>query len=127
MKKALAALAAVAVAVLAVSGMPAHVLADEQTSNVTVENHSDWEMHHFYVSPTKQDKWGPDQLGEETISKGKSFKLTGIPCGTYDAKLVDEDGDACVITGAKLCGAEYTWKITNDLVQSCAAAGGTEE
>jgi hypothetical protein len=84
-------------------------------------------MQHFYVSPTKTDKWGDDQLGEDTISKGEKFKLTGIPCGTYDVKLVDEDGDACVIAGQKLCGAEYTWKVTNELVAACAAAAEAEE
>ena len=126
MKKALAALAAVAVAVLAVTVAPTMVLADQE-ANVTVTNQSDWVMHHFYVSATKQDKWGPDQLGDETISKGGSFKLTGIPCGTYDVKLVDEDGDSCIITGQKLCGGDYTWKVTNELVQACAAAGEDDE
>jgi hypothetical protein len=124
MKRSFAAL--VAVVSLMLFAAPAPAVA-EKAADVTVENHSEWQLHHFFVSPTKTDKWGQDWLGKDTISKGEKFKLTGIPCGKYDLKLVDEDGDACVIAGQEFCGDSYTWKITDEVIVSCAAAGDEDE
>jgi hypothetical protein len=72
-------------------------------ANVTIKNKSKWEIHHLFLSPTTKSKWGPDQLGDDIISaEGGTFMLTNIPCDRYDVKLLDEDGDECVVEDVDL-------------------------
>lgn len=101
-----------------------------ETSNVKVINHSDWEIHELYMSPVDQDKWGPDQLRDNIIATGATFELRGVPCDTFDVKLVDEDGDECVVGGVDICGEDQGWVISSDDLLDCQAKtddGGDEE
>jgi hypothetical protein len=100
------------------------VLAQKRAS-VTVTNTSDWELHHFFLSSVEDDAWGPDQLGEEVIGTGESFTLKNIPCDSYDVKLVDEDGDECVVENVDICGSDEGWKITNKILLACEASEKT--
>jgi hypothetical protein len=95
----------------------------DKTSNLTIYNKTDWAVHHLYVSPAGQSQWGADQLGEVTIEPGSSFKLNDIPCDTYDIKVVDEDGDECVIPGEELCGHAATWNLTRESLLNCEGYG----
>ncbi len=88
-------------------------------ATITVSNESRWEIHHLYLSSTDDQYWGPDQLGEDIIRPGHTFKLTDIPCNKYDVKVVDEDGDACVINSIKMCGDAQVWHLTNEELLSC--------
>lgn len=96
------------------------VVAAQKRVSVTIVNRSDWEIHELYLSPTDEDKWGADQLGNATIpARSGRFRLTGIPVGDYDIKIVDEDADECVVEGVEI-GAEGSeeWVITSkDLLQ----------
>ncbi|HET7435089.1 MAG TPA: hypothetical protein VFN10_10310 [Thermoanaerobaculia bacterium] len=87
-------------------------------ARVKIINQSKWEIHHIYLSSTDNDEWGPDQLGEDILEKGHSLTLTGIVCGDYDIKVVDEDGDECVIEDVTLCDKHW-WKITDDNLLKC--------
>lgn len=91
---------------------------------VTFENKSDWAIGQLYLSPTKTDQWGPDQLGEDIINTGESFKLHGIPVGKYDLKIIDEDDDSCIVSGVKIAANESVI-LTNEMLVGCQAA--TEE
>jgi hypothetical protein len=86
---------------------------------VKITNKSDWEIHHFFLSPSETDAWGPDQLGEEVIGTGESFMLKTIPCDIYDVRLVDEDGDECVVEAVDICGSDEGWVITNQELLAC--------
>ena len=66
-----------------------------------------------------------DQLDEDVIESGGQFTLHGIPCDKYDVRVVDEDGDACVIEKVPLCGASDEWTITDEDLLGCQVA--TEE
>jgi hypothetical protein len=91
----------------------------KRNANVTVKNTSDWSLHHFFLSPSEEDEWGPDQLGDEVIKTGGSFTLTSIPCDKYDVKLVDEDGDECVVEAVDLCASHDQWVVDNDDLLAC--------
>lgn len=118
-------------AVLAVAGVLTCVClvgfsvpAEAGKVNVTIKNKSDWEIHHFFLSPTEQEKWGPDQLGDEVIeANGGSFLLHSIPCAAYDVKLVDEDGDECEVADVDICSNNQSWTITNDALLECEGEG----
>lgn len=104
-------------ALVVASGTPAG--AAGKNSDVTVKNKSKWDIHQFFLSPSGEDEWGPDQLGDEVIETGGSFLLHSIPCDEYDVKLVDEDEDECVVEAVDLCASSQVWTITNDDLLEC--------
>jgi hypothetical protein len=88
-------------------------------ASVKVINQSRWDIHHLYLSPTRSDDWGPDQLGDDTIDAGTTFTLHSIRCNRYDIKVVDEDGDECVVENVSLCNDNSFWKLTNKALLAC--------
>ncbi len=114
----------VAPALLA-AALPAAAFAAK--ANVKITNRSDWDIHHFYLSSVDEEKWGPDQLGDEVIASGDSFTLQGVPCDEYDIKLIDEDGDECVIGGVDICGQHQSWTITSKDLLQCEDATADDD
>jgi len=88
-------------------------------ATVKIINQSKWEIHHVYLSSSGDDEWGPDQLEDEILAKGDSLTLTDIACDLYDVKVVDEDGDECVIEEVDLCNDHSYWKITDKQLLAC--------
>ena len=109
MKKALAALVFLAFA------LPAFA----ERATVKVINQSKWEIHHLFLSSSSDEEWGPDQLEDEILGKGDQITLTKIPCDEYDIKVVDEDGDECIIEAVSLCKDNSYWKITDKDLLEC--------
>ena len=100
-------------------------VAAAQTSTVSLTNESSWTITEMYLSAVDVQEWGSDQLGEHVIEPNSSYELTDVPCDVYDVRLVDEDGDVCVVGGVKLCGKDSAWKIGDDDLLNCQAE--TEE
>ncbi|MBI2397748.1 MAG: hypothetical protein HYV17_08115 [Xanthomonadales bacterium] len=98
------------------------VHAGKYDSVVKIVNKSLWDIHHLYLSSVDDEEWGPDQLGDEVIGSGESFQLRGIPCDDYDVKIVDEDGDSCVVGGVSMCADNDAWVITDEDLLTCQAA-----
>jgi hypothetical protein len=115
----------IATALIAVAVLPIAALA--AGANVTIKNKSEWAIQNFFLSPIEQEKWGADQLGDEVIGTGEQFTLTGVPCDAYDVKLVDEDGDECVVTEVDICAQNQGWVITNDDLLDCQAESDDDE
>jgi hypothetical protein len=111
------ALLLVAVLCLSVGALPAS--AKGAKSTIKVINQSKWEIHHLYLSPSRSNHWGEDLLGEDILEKGDQITLTDIACDHYDIKVVDEDGDECVIENESLCGDKAFWKITDKELLAC--------
>ena len=117
MKKSLLwAVIAVVVAGIVVVATPASA---GKRATVTVVNHTDWDIHQLFLSPTDDEHWGPDQLGNQVLASGGSFSLQAVPCDGYDVKLIDEDGDECVVEAVDICGGHEEWTITNDDLLDC--------
>jgi len=109
---------------LTMLALPLASQAQPQKAVFMVVNRSDWDIHGLFLSPTHKDTWGPDQLGDEVIKHdGGSYTLHGIPCGHYDIKVVDEDGDACVIEDVTMCKDHTHWDITNKELANCEGWG----
>lgn len=92
-------------------------------ASVKIVNKSQWAIHHLYLSPTDETEWGPDQLRDATVDSGEAFTLTDIACSDYDVKLVDEDGDECVIEDVDLCGGKEVWQVTSAALLACQGFG----
>jgi hypothetical protein len=85
----------------------------------TIENSSAWDIHRVYISPCGNQYWGQDRLGERAIMRtGDEYVLRNVGGGCYDVKLVDEDGDTCVINNVRINGNE-SWEITNQNLLRC--------
>jgi hypothetical protein len=123
MKKVSVTLAGVVLATIAALALPTTVAAASDNSVIHIKNKSDWEIHHLFLSPSDQDHWGPDQLGDKVIGVGGSFELHKVPCNTWDVKLIDEDGDECVINDVDICASKEGWVITNDELLDCESDG----
>jgi hypothetical protein len=90
-------------------------------SQVTFRNDTKMDINDLYLSRTSSNDWGKEQLGKHTVRSGDSFTLSQIPCGNYDVKLVDEDGDQCDISAVSLCAESHTWAIKDKDLMKCQA------
>jgi len=114
-------------ACLVVAALAAAAPAAARNASVTIKNKSHWEIHQLYLSASDEDAWGPDQLGRHTIAaRGGSYTLTDIPCDKYDVRIIDEDGDECVVTRVPLC-ADHEWVVKDDDLLSCQAESDDSE
>lgn len=89
---------------------------------VAITNNSSWDLHNLYISSVDDQEWGPDQLGDAVIASGESFTLNNIPCDAYDVRVVDEDGDECVVNAVALCADKDAWVIDDTDLLACQAA-----
>lgn len=118
------AIAAAVMFALVMLALPFASQAQPQKAVFMIVNNSDWDIHGLFLSPTHKDTWGTDQLGDEVIKHGGgSYTLHSIPCGHYDIKVVDEDGDACVIEDVIMCKDHTHWEITNKELANCEGWG----
>lgn len=90
-----------------------------ETSTVSLHNESSWVITELYLSAVDVQEWGPDQLGDKVIGSGEQYRLSDVPCDVYDVRLVDEDGDVCIVGGVKMCGADSAWTIGDDDLLNC--------
>lgn len=90
-------------------------------STIVIKNKSGWDLYEIYFAPASQDTWGEDHLGDEILEQGDSLTLTGVGKGRWDIRLVDEDGDECVLSDVHITASE-TWTVTEDQLLGCQAA-----
>ena len=89
---------------------------DLQINNVTGKN-----VHQLFLSPVSRNNWGPDQIAvnhNKIIGARSSYLLSGIADGTYDIKLVLEDGSVCVARKIDFEG-NTEWTIDSRLMENC--------
>jgi hypothetical protein len=90
--------------------------------DLIVDNKSKYDIHELYVSKSKASEWGPDQLRKDTIEAGTKFTLRNIAEGTYDLKVVDEDGTECTVENAEFDESKE-WTITSRMLERCDKFG----
>ena len=106
---------------LALAAPPPALAAAGDETTVAVVNDSSREIHHLYVSPTRETRWGADQLRDEVLSPGERLALSGLQCDAYDVKVVDGEGAACILQAVELCGEESGWRLTDEDLGSCGS------
>ena len=94
-------------------------------ATVTLVNLSGFDIYNLYLSPSNDENWGPDQLGEWVLEDGQQYTLK-MQCGTYDVQLIDEDGDTCTLNELYMCGSEEAVINPEDLLD-CQFATELEE
>ena len=85
--------------------------ASSETITLTIINDlGSYTIHYVYVSPSGSNSWGSDRLGAgKVLDPGESGTLE-LSRGTYDIKIVDEDGDEYFRWDLKL-NNDYTWRV----------------
>jgi hypothetical protein len=63
----------------------------------TVDNQTSLQIFRLFVSPCGNDMWGPNLLASGILEPGKSHVVQNLTGTCHEAKLVDEDGDVCVV------------------------------
>ena len=59
----------------------------------------------FNLAPAGTTKWGPNQCKNDkdgTVDTDERLRITGVPGGTYDAKLTDVSGRICIVRNIKV-------------------------
>lgn len=93
-------------------------------STVTITNGTGgYDIYNVFISPSDSDEWGEDWLGSEIMYDGDSWEFD-VRNGTYDFRLVDEDGDEYILYGVPITG-DYSWYVTLDDLGEYSYSGDT--
>lgn len=94
-------------------------LSAREQGSVVVINESSFAIVQLFISPRERFLWGEDRLGWDILESGGRVRIRDVPCGQYDVRLVDEDGDACVVYGVPICGKRTEWVIRDADLLAC--------
>ena len=103
-------------------------LANPMTAQTTINisNNCMWDIYHIYISSADDSDWGDDLLGDtDILETGESVRYTFLSSGSYDMKVIDEDGDECIMWGVYLQGNE-SWNITDESHLECIGTDDDE-
>ena len=74
-------------------------------------NNTDQTIKELYVSPSKDDEWGDDILGDDVLPSGQTvtIRFDRYSSGKcyYDIKVVTSSGDEGVLNDTNLCEISY--------------------
>lgn len=93
-------------------------------STLTIHNDSSYALYEINLSPVDSRTWGPDLLAGDTLFPGETIEIFDIDCNDYDVRLVDEDGDDCVIEDVGLCFDDEVWSIDDLQLAICTLFTG---
>jgi hypothetical protein len=92
-----------AVLALLAGAMPAAA----QTVEFTVINNSSYDLHYFYTTPSNEDYWGEDLLGDSGILESGYQATATIGDGSdqclYDFKFVMDNGAELIEPAIDIC------------------------
>lgn len=110
------AVAAAALSSTAINPLP---LAAQTTTRVRIDNNSDYAIYEVFLSPVSSPDWGFDLLDiDQVLAPNYQATLPPKHVGYYDLKLVDEDGDACVVSNVYVTPTT-DWSINNSWLLGC--------
>jgi hypothetical protein len=72
-------------------------LAAQSLPSIRITNDTGYDVYYVYISPSNDDEWGDDFLGDDILLNGHSVDISlNYPLNsvdTYDIYVEDEDGD----------------------------------
>ncbi len=87
--------------------------AHRNDTKVKIVNKSDLNIDHIYFSSPDKNTWDEDDiLGDDEVLQPNESVVVLVECGTWDVKLVLEDGGTCLGYDEHICNNEV-WEITN--------------
>ena len=88
---------------------------------ITLVNQSAWTLYEVYMTSSDYEYWGDDLLetsGEVVLINGESVNIEVPSPGLWDLKIVDEDGDECIVTEIPIVADEYV-ELTSAMLLGC--------
>ena len=82
-----------------------------------VQNQSEFAITEIHVTSVGSTTWGPNLISGAILAPGNSLTVA-VACDQYDALLIDEAGEQCIIHSVDLCFSKADWIIRND---TCSA------
>ncbi len=82
------------------------------SSNVPVKITNDlgaWNIEEIYIDPS-DSPWGENRISS-ILEPGEDVTIR-VPGGTYDIRLVDEDGDTYTVWQVEVGTSGYDWAVT---------------
>ena len=92
-------------------------VAAQSSQSVRIENNTGYDIYQVRLSSTSNPYWGGDRLGRDVLGDGEYFTINA-PNGSYDLKLVDEDGDICVVHNIAIY-SNQNWNLTQTWLLRC--------
>lgn len=92
------------------------------TSELTIENASNFDIYEVYLAPVGSNNWGRELLGNVILRPDDLLTIYDIECGVYDAMVVDEFNNECVLPELDLCANDAYWLITDFTLSVCPFA-----
>jgi hypothetical protein len=104
------ALAALALAVTSsVASSVACSVASAQTRPTRFWNLTRHTISELYLAPAGTTTWGPNQCKNDkdgTVDSDERLRITGVASGSFDVKLTDTSGRACLVRNVKVEAGE---------------------
>ncbi len=94
----------IAAALLATLGA-APAFAQGCDTRFDIVNRSSQVVEELYFSSSRQNDWGPDQLGNDVLAIGASMRYTAANPGAYDFKVVWVGGRSAELRQIDICRA----------------------
>jgi hypothetical protein len=88
-------------------------------STLTIENESSYAFAEINLSPEDSTNWGSDLLGADILEPGELLEVSGVACDVYDIRIVDDEGDECVLASVDLCLDNAVWSIDDAELAAC--------
>lgn len=75
------------------------------------------------MSSSASRDWGNDLLGNQILGSNQQFAVSMAP-GSWDVRLIDEDGDECIVLGVDVGQGTDSWEITDNDLLDCQSETG---
>lgn len=76
-----------------------------------------------FLAPTGSKHWGANQTANDpdgSVSADERLKLTNVPAGRLDVRLIDKSGRTCIVKGVEVTtGRRYAFSIGDDELAHC--------
>jgi hypothetical protein len=103
----------VSIALMMALRFPEHTVTKKNETKIKIVNKSNLDIDHIYFSPPDKNTWDEDDvLGDDEVLEPNEAITVLVECGTWDVKLILEDGGTCLGYDEHICGHEV-WEITN--------------
>jgi hypothetical protein len=95
------------------------IIADDD-NEIEIINVSRWDIFELYLTEDGLESPFDEQLRGLPLLSGQSIVLGGIPCGTYDVIVYDEDDVRCDLRNVSVClGETAVWRIDTATLIGC--------
>ena len=96
--------------------------------NAIKDNGYEVDVWLIYLFPSGSSEIGEDLLGSSVLPYGYELAVSGVPEGTYDTMVVDEDAFYYIERRVECDGSDWTWTITvGDVAGQLDVSGNGED